>query len=77
MNRRVARRLIYAALALLYLLHNDLWLWNDGRMWLGLPAGLLYHIGFCVAVSLALTLLVTQGSPRWEEDAPGGKGSAE
>ena len=58
MNRRRWATLLYAALAALYLLHNDLWLWNDSRLWLGLPAGLVYHIGFCVAVSAVLGLMV-------------------
>jgi hypothetical protein len=60
MSARTARRVLYVVLAALYVLHNDLWLWNDGRRWLGLPAGLLYHIGFCIAVSVTLTLLVTR-----------------
>ena len=58
MNRRRWATLLYAALAALYLLHNDLWLWNDSRLWLGLPAGLVYHIGFCVAASAVLGLMV-------------------
>jgi len=58
MNRRRWATLTYAALAALYLLHNDLWLWNDSRLWLGLPAGLVYHIGFCVVVSAVLGLMV-------------------
>ena len=58
MNRRRWATLLYAALAALYLLHNDLWLWNDSRLWLGLPAGLVYHIGFCVAASAVLGLTV-------------------
>jgi hypothetical protein len=63
MSGRAVRRLLYAALVALYLLHNDLWLWNDRRLWLGLPAGLLYHIGFCLAAALTLTLLVTRAWP--------------
>jgi hypothetical protein len=52
------RPLLYAALAALYLLHNDLWLWNDPRRILGLPVGLAYHLGFCLACSLLMELLV-------------------
>ena len=55
--------LLYAALVVLYLLHNDLWLWNDSRLVLGLPAGLAYHIGFCIAASVVLTLLVIHAWP--------------
>jgi len=63
MNRRRWATLLYAALAALYLLHNDLWLWNDSRLWLGLPAGLVYHIGFCLAVSAVLGLMVIYAWP--------------
>jgi len=63
MTRRRWATLLYAALAALYLLHNDLWLWNDSRLWLGLPAGLVYHIGFCIAVSAVLGLMVTYAWP--------------
>ena len=74
MNRRGARAAIYAALAALYLLHNDLWLWNDPRRWLGLPAGLIYHVGFCVAAAAVLVLLVVYAWPPYRETAglPGG-----
>jgi hypothetical protein len=69
MNRRRWATLLYAALAALYLLHNDLWLWNDSRLWLGLPAGLIYHIGFCVAASAVLGLMVIYA---WPPGAPSG-----
>jgi hypothetical protein len=55
--------LLYAALVVLYLLHNDLWLWNDARLVLGLPAGLAYHIGFAIVTSIVLTLLVLYAWP--------------
>lgn len=58
------RKPLYAALALLYLLHNDLWLWNDPRLVFGLPAGIVYHVGFCVAASIVLTLLVIYAWPQ-------------
>lgn len=85
MRRQSLAKLLYAALAALYVLHNDLWLWNDSRLWLGLPAGLVYHIGFCVAVSAVLALVVTLTWPLpWVEGAaasppaggPAGQGEA-
>lgn len=63
MKTSVRSLLLYAALVVLYLLHNDLWLWNDARLVLGLPAGLAYHIGFAVATSIVLTLLVIHAWP--------------
>jgi len=55
--------LLYAALVVLYLLHNDLWLWNDASLVFGLPAGLAYHVGFAIATSIVLTLLVIHAWP--------------
>jgi hypothetical protein len=59
----MTRKLICALLPVLYLLHNDLWLWNDATLIAGLPVGLVYHIGFCFAASLTLYLLVTRAWP--------------
>ena len=63
MKRPGFRVPLYAALVALYLLHNDLWLWNDPRLVLGLPVGLLYHVAFCVAASVVLALLVLYAWP--------------
>jgi hypothetical protein len=63
MKTPVRSLLLYAALVVLYLLHNDLWLWNDAGLVLGLPAGLAYHIGFAVVSSIVLTLLVIHAWP--------------
>ena len=69
-----ARGMVYVLLGILYLLHNDLWLWHDGRLVAGLPAGLVYHVAFCAAASVMLYLLVTRAWPahldRQEEDQP-------
>lgn len=74
MNRRGFRALLYAALAALYVLHNDLWLWNDPRLVLGLPVGLVYHIGFCVAAAAVLALLVIVAWPPWTASAANAEG---
>ena len=63
MKTPVRSLLLYAALVVLYLLHNDLWLWNDASLVLGLPAGLAYHIGFAAATSIVLALLVIHAWP--------------
>ncbi len=52
------RRLLYAALALLAVLHQDFWHWDSLRWFAGLPAGLAYHIGFCLVVSGVMLALV-------------------
>ena len=66
---------LYLALAALYLLHNDLWLWNDPRLVLGLPVGLVYHVAFCVATSVVLTLLVVYAWPEHLEVPDEGAGA--
>lgn len=63
MNRTLGRRLGYAGLPLLFLLHNDFWLWDDRRIVLGLPAGMTYHVGFCVAATAVMLLLVNYAWP--------------
>ncbi len=56
---------LYAALAVLFLLHNDLWLWHDARLVLGLPAGLAYHAAFALVTAAVLGLLAYAA---WPED---------
>ncbi len=57
------RILLYTALAILFLLHNDLWLWNDGSLLLGLPSGLTYHLLYCVATTALMALMVRYAWP--------------
>ncbi len=64
MNSSFLRRLLYGALFVLYLLHNDLWFWHDPRLVLGLPIGMLYHICFCLFAAVLMALLVTCAWPR-------------
>ena len=66
MAARAMRRLAYAALPVLYVLHNDLWFWSDGRRFLGLPVGLTYHLLFSAAVVLAMWWLIRSAWPRAE-----------
>ena len=64
MKESFSRWMLYLALVLLYLLHNDLWLWNASQLVWGLPIGLLYHISFCVVASIIMILLVNYAWPR-------------
>ena len=57
------RRLLYLGIFALYLLHNDLWIWHDSSLVLGLPVGLVYHIGFCFAAIALMALLVNYAWP--------------
>ena len=63
MSETTVRRLLYFALALLFLLRFDVFLWNDPRRIAGLPVGLAYHVLFCVAVALVMGLLVVFAWP--------------
>jgi Protein of unknown function (DUF3311) len=53
------RTALYVSLLVLFLLHQDFWLWDDSTLLLGfLPLGLAYHAVFCVATSFLMYLLV-------------------
>jgi hypothetical protein len=54
---------LYAALIILYLLHNDLWLWYDECLIAGFPSGLLYHIVYCGVTSVLMLLMVKYAWP--------------
>lgn len=57
------RGLIYAALAALFLLHNDFWLWHDPSRLFGLPVGLAYHALYCLATAALMALVVRYAWP--------------
>ncbi len=63
MSKSVSRGLLYLLAFILFLLHNDLWLWHDAGLVAGLPVGFVYHILFCFAAAVMLTLLVTYAWP--------------
>ena len=67
---------LYTAVIVLYVLHNDLWLWNNPRLILGMPVGLLYHVGFCVAAAVLMTLLVNYAWPAHLDIDEQGEGQA-
>ncbi len=64
MKNSFPRWTLYLGLFALYLLHNDLWFWNDDSLVLGLPVGLLYHFIFCLAASGMMFLLAKYAWPR-------------
>lgn len=61
--KKKLRPLLYTVLGLLALLRIDGWLWNDPGRVLGLPAGLTYHVVYCLAVAAVLGLLVRHAWP--------------
>lgn len=71
MNERI-RAGLYVALLLVWVLHNDLWLWDDPGLVLGLPIGLVYHVGYTVVVSSLMFVLARWAWPtRLEVDEEG------
>jgi Protein of unknown function (DUF3311) len=66
------RWLALAAVALLYVLHQDVWFWDDARplVFGFLPIGLFYHAAFTIACSIVIWLLVQSAWPSHLEGSP-------
>ena len=63
--------ILYVALAGLYFLHNDLFLWNDDCLIGGFPSGLLYHVAYCIAASVLMFFMVRFAWPAELDIEPG------
>jgi hypothetical protein len=65
------RWLLVLAVAVLYVLHQDIWYWRTARplVFGFLPIGLAYQAAFSVAASGVLWLLVRFAWPQHLEDA--------
>lgn len=50
-------------MALLVVLHHDVWSWNDVDRFLGLPIGISFHVVLCLAASLVLAVVVRTSWP--------------
>lgn len=78
-----AKHLIWILVALLAILHQDFWWWDDGRpLVLGfVPIGLFYHALFSVAASCLWAAAVCWAWPReleaWADEAHGGQSAGE
>lgn len=57
---KVLRLVGFAALCVL---HQDVWLWSDATIVFGLPVGLTYHVGLCLAASLLFLSLTRSFLP--------------
>ena len=64
--------LLAAVVAALYVLHQDVWFWDQARpLTFGfLPVGLAYHAAYCVAVAVLMWTLTTVAWPAQLESAP-------
>ena len=58
------------AIAAVYALHQDVWLWRDARplVFGFLPIGLAYHAAYCLAVALLLWVLTRLAWPSHLDD---------
>ena len=65
------RLLLVAAVAALYLLHQDVWFWRDARplVFGFLPVGLAYHGAYCLAVAALMWVLTRVAWPGHLESA--------
>ena len=62
------KNLLYVVIVIVYLLHNDLWFWDDPTLILGIPVGLFYHALYCLAASVMLFLLIKFAWPQFVEE---------
>ena len=61
---KMKRILLVVAVAVLYILHQDIWFWRSSYLVFGfIPIGLFYHACFSVAAALLMWLLVTFAWP--------------
>jgi hypothetical protein len=69
-GRPTASLLLAAAIAALYVLHQDLWFWRAARplVFGFLPVGLAYHAAFCVASAVLMWALTRLAWPAHLED---------
>lgn len=63
------RRVMLLVFVVLAALHQDVWLWDDRSLWLGvLPAGLGYHAAYSVVAALVWGVVTRVA---WPEDPVG------
>ena len=65
MKKTIPPWILFLSLIVLYLLHNDFWLWNNPNLVLGIPASLFYHVLFCIVAFLLMFMLVNQAWPKY------------
>lgn len=65
------RLLLAAALASLYVLHQDVWFWREARplVFGFLPIGLAYHALYCLAIAAVMWVLTRVAWPAHLESA--------
>ena len=72
----LTRSLLLAAVAVLYLAHQDFWFWRSARplVFGFLPIGMAYHGLYCVAATLLMWALTRLAWPAHLEHAERNRG---
>ena len=59
------RYVVYVLIALMFVLHQDFWFWDNPRLYFGfMPVGLLYHAVYSVVAALVWALAILFLWPR-------------
>ena len=58
---------IFTVAAILVVLHQNFWLWDDGRLILGFPINLFYHIVVSVLASAVMFVVVKRAWPDYPD----------
>jgi len=63
-------KLLYAAVIVLLILHQDFWLWRDRTLFLGfIPSGLAFHAAYTLVAALLMGLLAKHAWPAHLEES--------
>jgi nitric oxide reductase large subunit len=62
------KNILYVVIVIVYLLHNDLWFWDNPTLVMGIPVGLFYHLLYCFIASILLFLLIKFAWPKFVEE---------
>ncbi len=65
---------VYLVLLAVYILHNDLWLWSDSSLFMGLPVGLTYHIAYSLFATVLMYVIVRFAWPAHLDAEEAGEG---
>ena len=61
--------LLFMLIAGVYVLHQDIWNWDNSSLVLGfLPVGLAYHAGYSILAAVMMAVLVKFAWPKHLED---------
>lgn len=65
----MSKKLIFIFMVLLFILHQDFWLKDNGTLVFGfIPASLAYHMGFTLMAAFAWFLVVKFAWPQYPEE---------